>query len=75
MQDVIQFGPYIINVKLLILAVSSMFGYNVLKFRLKWMKSVNKVIQEEVFNSLMIIPKVVGPMDYEGMKKMLSGIN
>jgi prolipoprotein diacylglyceryltransferase len=57
-QDAISFGPFIINVKWLMLAISGMFGYIVLKFRLKWMKSVNKVIQEEVINSLVIIPLV-----------------
>lgn len=55
MQDILKLGPFIIKVQLLVLALSGAFGYIVLQLRLKGEKSLNKVVQEKILDSLLII--------------------
>ena len=55
MQGIIQFGRFIINVQWLVLAISGTLVYIVLPLRLKAVEPLNKVVQETLVDSLIII--------------------
>ena len=52
------FGPFIINLQWLVLAVSGMLGYFVIWLRLKGVELFKKVVTETIFDSLVIISLV-----------------
>ena len=58
MQEVIQFGPFIVKLKWLIIAVSGLLGYGVLKYRLKG-TNYSKDIMLETFEKMFLMAIVV----------------